>query len=416
MRDGDAAATAEAVARRSYGKLVAFLAARTRDVAAAEDALSEAFAAALADWPKSGIPESPEGWLMTAAKRKLIDTARRGKTRDAAEPQLTLIAEELGEMATLEKDGHDIPDKRLALMFACAHPAIEEVIRAPLILQTVMGLSANAIASAFLTSPAAMAKRLVRAKEKIRDAGIPFEVPGREELGPRLSAVLDAIYATFSEGWSNPSDFDDVRRDLTGESLFLARLTIELMPEESEALCLAALMFHAEARRAARRDDTGQYVPLAEQDVALWNIELISEADTLIQLAGGMEGLGRYELEAALQSAHALRRLTGRNNWAEIVALYDALLAMQGSPVVAINRALAIAEIDGPGAALDAMPSAESDARLANYQPYWAARAELLVRWGATAEASQAYDLAIGLERDPAVRTFLLKRKARLGN
>src|SRR6185295_12534123 len=160
------------------------------------------------------------------------------------------------------------------------------------------------------------------------------------------------------------------------------------------------------------RGYAGQYVPLAEQDVALWNIELISEADALIQLAGGMEGLGRYELEAALQSAHALRRLTGRNNWAEIVALYDALLAMQGSPVVAINRALAIAEIDGPGAALDALPHPDSDARLANYQPYWAARAELLARWGAKAEASQAYDLAIGLERDPAVRKFLLKRKA----
>ena len=215
MQGGDAAATAEAVARRSYGKLIAFLAARTRDVAAAEDALSEAFAAALSDWPKSGIPDSPEGWLMTAAKRKLIDRARRGKTRDAAEPQLTLIAEELGEMDARRED---IPDKRLGLMFACAHPAIEESIRAPLILQTVMGLSANAIASAFLTSPAAMAKRLVRAKEKIRDAGIPFEVPGREELGPRLSAVLDAIYATFSEGWSDPSDLDDVRRDLTARA------------------------------------------------------------------------------------------------------------------------------------------------------------------------------------------------------
>jgi len=409
--EGDAAATAEAVARRSYGKLVAFLAARTRDVAAAEDALSEAFASALADWPRSGIPESPEGWLMTAAKRKLIDRARRAKTKDAAEPQLALMAEELGEM-----DTQDIPDKRLALMFACAHPAIEESIRAPLILQTVMGLSANAIASAFLTSPAAMAKRLVRAKDKIRDAGIPFEVPGREELAPRLSAVLDAIYATFSEGWSDPSDFDDVRRDLTGESLFMAQLVVQLMPLESEALGLAALMLHAEARRAARRDAEGEYVPLAEQDVTRWNIEQISEADILIRRAGGIEGLGRYEVEAALQSAHALRRLTGRNNWAEIVALYDALLAMQGSPVVAINRALAIAEIDGPTIALDALPHPDSDARLANYQPYWAARAELLARWGAAAEAAQAYDLAIGLERDPAVRTFLLKRKARLGH
>ncbi|HEV7689866.1 MAG TPA: DUF6596 domain-containing protein, partial [Hyphomonadaceae bacterium] len=260
MREDDAAATAEAVARRSYGKLVAFLAARTRDVAAAEDALSEAFAAALADWPRSGVPDSPEGWLMTAAKRKLIDRARRGKTREAAEPQLALMAEELGEMDAHHLKSGDIPDKRLALMFACAHPAIEESIRAPLILQTVMGLSANAIASAFLTSPAAMAKRLVRAKDKIRDAGIPFEVPGREELAPRLSAVLDAIYATFSEGWSDPSDFDDVRRDMTGESLFMAQLVVQLMPLESEALGLAALMMHAEARRVGRRDREGGYV------------------------------------------------------------------------------------------------------------------------------------------------------------
>lgn len=411
MQEGDAAATAEAVARRSYGKLVAFLAARTRDVAVAEDALAEAFAAALRDWPRSGVPDSPEGWLMTAAKRKLIDRARRAKTQDAAELQLALMAEELGEM-----EASEIPDKRLALMFACAHPAIEESIRAPLILQTVMGLSANAIASAFLTSPAAMAKRLVRAKEKIRDAGIPFEVPGREELGPRLSAVLDAIYATFSEGWSDPSDLDDVRRDLTGESLFLARLTMELMPDEGEALCLAALMFHAEARRAARRSEAGEYVPLAEQDVGQWNIALMSEADALIRRAGGKDGLGRYELEAALQSAHALRRMTGRDNWAEIVALYDALLAMQGSPVVAVNRALAIAEMDGPTAALGALPHPDGDARLANYQPYWAARAELLSRAGARAEAAQAYDLAIGLERDAAVRAFLLRRKARLAS
>ncbi|MDP3736453.1 MAG: hypothetical protein Q8R02_03630, partial [Hyphomonadaceae bacterium] len=270
--------------------------------------------------------------------------------------------------------------------------------------------------SSFLTSPAAMSKRLVRAKEKIRQAGIPFEVPGREDLPARLSAVLDAIYAAFTEGWTDPAGTDTARRDLTGETLFLAHLATELMPDEPEALGLAALMFHAEARRGARRDLAGNFVPLAEQDTATWDSRLIAKADALIRRAGAKGSLGRYELEAALQSAHAHRRLTGRNNWAEIAALYDALQTLVASPVVAINRALAIAELEGPGAALDAMPSADADPRLASYQPYWAARAELLGRWNAVAEASQAYDMAIGLERDPAVRRFLQKKKAMLAN
>jgi RNA polymerase sigma factor (sigma-70 family) len=406
--EGDAQQTAEAVARRSYGKLVAFLAARTRDVAAAEDALSEAFAKALSEWPRTGCPDSPEGWLMTVARRKLIDAARRRRTGDGAAPQLQLIAEELGAA-----EATDIPDHRLALMFACAHPAIEESVRAPLILQVVLGLSADAIASAFLASPAAMSKRLVRAKEKIRRAGIPFSVPAREELPGRTSAVLDAIYAAFTEGWTDPAGTDAARRDLTGEALFLARLATELMPDESEALGLAALMFHAEARRAARRNAAGDYVPLAEQDPELWDAGLIAQAEALLRRAGSKGSLGRYELEAALQSAHVHRRCTGRNNWIEIVRLYDALQAVAPSPVVAINRALAIAEVDGPGAALDALPDA--DARLASYQPFWAARAELLSRWGAAMEAREAYDMAIGLERDLAVRKFLLKRKAMLG-
>src|SRR6185295_13149341 len=204
----------------------------------------------------------------------------------------------------------------------------------------------------FLTSPAAMAKRLVRAKDKIREAGIPFTVPERQELPERLSAVLDAIYAAFTEGWTDPLGTDTARRDLTGESLFLARMTTELMPDEPEALGLAALMFHAEARRPARRNSAGDFVPLAEQDTNLWDAKLIAEADDLIRRAGEKRSIGRYELEAALQSAHAHRRRTGRSNWAEIVALYDALQTLVVSPVVAINRALALAEVQGPLAAL----------------------------------------------------------------
>src|SRR5712672_2822263 len=238
-RGGEQArAAAEAVARRSYGKLVAFLAARTRDVAAAEDALSEAFAAALADWPVKGCPANPEGWLLTVARRKVIDMFRGRRRHELAGEQLRVLAEGLDAVAT----DAQIPDQRLALMFACAHPAIDAAVRAPLILQVVLGLDAKTIASAFLTSPAAMGKRLVRAKDKIRQAGIPFSVPEREELPGRLDTVLDAIYAAFAEGWTDPGGTDLARRDLTEEAMFLARLVTELLPSEPEALGLLALL------------------------------------------------------------------------------------------------------------------------------------------------------------------------------
>jgi RNA polymerase sigma-70 factor (ECF subfamily) len=289
-------------------------------------------------------------------------------------------------------------------MFACAHPAIEAGIRAPLMLQVVLGLDAKTIASAFLIAPAAMGKRLVRAKDKIRHARIPFRIPEREELPGRLATVLDAVYAAFAEGWTDPGGTDIARRDLIGEAMFLARLVTELLPEEPEALGLLALMLHAEARRHARRNGDGEYVPLAEQDPALWDARMIIEAEALLRRAGAPGSLGRYRLEAALQSAHVYRRRTGQANWVEVVQLYDALSALTGSPVVAINRALAIAELHGAGAA---------DGRLAEYQPYWAAQAELLARTGAPGEARRAYEIAIGLERDPAVRRFLQRRQER---
>jgi RNA polymerase sigma-70 factor (ECF subfamily) len=299
-------------------------------------------------------------------------------------------------------------------MFACAHPAIDASIRAPLILQAVLGLDAKTIASAFLTSPAAMSERLVRAKEKIRQAGIPFRVPEREELPGRLGAVLDAIYAAFTEGWTDPAGADVIRRDLTEEAMFLARLASELLPQEPEALGLLALMLHAEARRRARRQQYGEYVPLAEQDPASWDAPMMAEAEALLRRAGAMGATGRYQLEAALQSAHVYRCRTGNANWPAVVQLYDALYALVGSPVVAINRALAIAEVDGADAALQAMPRVEDDARLAEYQPYWAARAELLAKTGAYDEARRAYEIATGLERDPAVRRFLQRRQSAL--
>jgi predicted RNA polymerase sigma factor len=412
FHDGDeqARSTADAVARRSYGKLVAFLAARIRDVAAAEDALSEAFASALADWPKNGCPSNPEAWLLTVARRKAIDM-HRGKLRhEIGGNQLRIMAEGL-DAAAAESE---IPDQRLALMFACAHPAIDAGIRAPLILQVVLGLDAAMIASAFLVSPVAMGKRLVRAKDKIRQAGIPFRVPEREELPGRLDAVLETIYAAFAEGWTDPGGTDVARRDLTEESFFLARLVVEMLPQEPEALGLLALMLHAEARRNARRNATGEYVPLAEQDPALWDWQKIEEAERLLLRASTLGLIGRYQLEAALQSAHVARRRTGLANWDDVVHLYDALFALTASPVVAINRALAIAELHGPSAALDAMPNVAADARLAEYQPYWAARAELLAKTSANAEARHAYEIAIGLECDPAVRRFLQQRQSAL--
>jgi RNA polymerase sigma-70 factor (ECF subfamily) len=403
--DEQARSTADAVARRSYGKLVAFLAARTGDVAAAEDALSEAFAAALKDWPQHGCPSSPEGWLLTVARRKNIDRIRAQRHEEPAADRLQTIAEG-------SEGADEIPDRRLGLMFACAHPAIDESIRAPLILQAVLGLDAKTIASAFLASPAAMSKRLVRAKEKIRQAAIPLRIPDRDELPQRLAAVLDAIYATFSEGWADPQGTDATRRDFTEEALFLGRLTTELLPREPEPLGLLALMLHAEARRHARRTPDGEYVPLAEQDPALWDAQMIDEAEAALKRAGALGAIGRFQLEAALQSAHVDRCRTGRPNWPEVLQLYDALLALTGSPVIAINRALAVAEVCGATKALEALEAAAANSCIKDYQPYWAARGELLSRTGASEEARQAWQMAIGLEKDPAVRRFLQNRNA----
>lgn len=404
-----ARAAAETAARRSYGKLIAYLAARSRDVAAAEDALAEAFASALADWPRNGVPDNPEAWLLTTARRRAIDAVRRKHSAAMGEDHLTLMAEELEEAAA---DPAAIPDRRLALMFACAHPAIDPGIRAPLILQCVLGFDAVAIGSAFLVAPATMGQRLVRAKTKIRAAGIPFRVPERDELAPRLEAVLDAIYAVFAEGWSG---MDLKRRELSGEALWLGRLVIALLPDQAEALGLLALMLHADARRDARRDAAGNFVPLAEQPMAQWDHALIAEADALLLRAKAQGAIGRYQLEAAVQSAHAARRHLGRSDWPAILTLYDGLLALTGSPVVAVNRAVALAEVQGAAAGLAALDAIAADRRIAEYQPYWAARAELLARRGDREAADNAYALAIGLESDPALRNFLQRQRAALG-
>jgi len=405
----ETARAAEAAARRSYGKLIAFLAARSHDVAGAEDALSEAFAAALADWPVRGIPREPDAWLLTVARRKMVDAVRLRRLDEGAAAHMLLLA----ELADEERAEHAVPDQRLGLLFACAHPGIDAGVRAPLMLQVVLGFDAAAIASAFLVAPATMGQRLSRAKAKIRQAGIGFEVPERDALRERLDAVLDAIYAAYAEGWSDPQGADARRRNLADEAIWLGRLAASLLPDESEAFALLSLMLHAHARRETRRNAAGDYVPLDEQDTTHWDAGMIEEAEALLTRANRCSGGGgRFHLEAAVQSAHAVRRLTGQADWGAIEQLYDALCALTGSPVAALNRAVAVAQTRGPAAGLAELDALVADDRLADYQPYWAARADLLARSGDIDTALHAYRQAIGLERDPSVRHFLQQRMA----
>jgi RNA polymerase sigma-70 factor (ECF subfamily) len=392
---------AQRIARESYGKLVAFLARRTRDVAAAEDALSEAFAAALVEWPRKGVPQNPEGWLMAVAKRKTIDAVRRMQSGEAASQHLKLLAEEFEAMGGIERQ---IPDERLALMFACAHPAIDPTIRTPLILQTVLGLDAADIGSAFLVTPAAMGQRLARAKHKIKVAAIPFRVPDRAELGERLDAVLEAVYAAYSNGWSDPAN---AQNNLADEAIWLGRLIAGLLPGEPEALGLLALMLFLQSRCNARRSGAGEFVPLSEQDPGAWNGELVDEAERLLRRASAMKVIGRFQMEAAIQSVHAARRFTGATDWKAIVGFYGGLYELTGSAVVAINHAVALAEVEGADAGIAALPKLSDNPELVQFQPYYAARAALLAQAGQLAEARLAYDMAIGLETDPAIRLFL---------
>jgi RNA polymerase sigma-70 factor, ECF subfamily len=411
-RDADARAVAARVARESYGKLVAYLAATSRDVPGAEDALADAFASALAVWPNQGAPSNPEGWLATTARRRLIDAARRRRTADQASEALELIDSELKEAADA-RDG--IPDRRLALMFACAHPAIEESIRAPLMLQTILGLDAAAIASAFLVSPAAMGQRLSRAKAKIRLAGVPFKIPEREDLPERLGVALEAIYAAFSHGWAEAFSDDPRGRNLAEEAIWLGRVVVSLIPNEPEAMGLLALMLYAHSRREARRDGLGRYVPLSDQAVELWDRSAIEEAEGLLRAASALGAPARFQLEAAVQSVHAARRLTGTTDWGAIVVLYDALFALTASPVVAVNRAAAVAHARGAAAGLELLDDVGVNGGLAGFEPYWVARADLCAKLGDVVAARSAYSLAIGLQTDPAARAFLIERLAALG-
>lgn len=401
--------TAERIARESYGRLLAYLAARTRDVTGAEDALAEAFTSALARWPLDGVPDRPEAWLLTVARRRQSDAMRRASTTRRGESHLQLIRDELEALA-MSPD--TIPDRRLALMFACAHPQVEPAMRSPLILQTILGLTAADIGAAFLVPAATMGQRLVRAKARIAELGLAFEIPDRSELPRRLDAVLEAIYAAYAKGWS--SLVDDPDGQLATEAIWLGRLVTELVPDSPEAKGMLALMYYSHARSAARRDSFGNYVPLERQDIALWDHDAILAAESLLNAASAAGPTGRCQLEAAIQSAHIARRLAGHDNWPAIVQLYDLLLSMTGSPVVLLNRAAALAETEGAAVALASIATLADDRRMQDYQPYWALRGQLLTMAGDRAAAQEALILAMGLSTDPAIRRWLADRRAAL--
>jgi RNA polymerase sigma-70 factor (ECF subfamily) len=400
----------ESVARESYGRLVAYLSARTRDPAGAEDALGDALLAALTTWPRDGIPASPEGWLLTAARNRLTDHARHRLVRAQSEPTLQII------MQSRDWEDRDLlPDQRLNLMLVCAHPAIDSDMHTPLMLQMVLGLDAAAIGRAFLVAPQAMGQRLVRAKTKIRQTRIAFEIPGADSLPARLTAVLNAIYAAFGDSWEDADGADAHRAELVDEAIWLARLLSNLLAEEPEVRGLLALMLHCEARRPARRSSDGRYVPLADQNCALWREPLIEEAERQLALASHASRVGRYQLEAAIQSVHAERRRSGKTQWCAIAAFYDRLATLTGAVGVEVGRAAAHAEIEGPAAALTLLDRIDRTLS-SGYQPYWAVRGHLLDQMGRGASAVAAYTCAIDLTADEAVRGFLLQRRAAAAN
>lgn len=400
----------EVAARASRSRLLAFLASRTRDLAAAEDALADAFHAALETWPRSGVPDKPEAWLLTVARHRLIDAARHVRVHTDAAADLLVIADEAQELTSL---GTAFPDERLKLMFICAHPAIDAAARTPLMLQTVLGLDLTRIASAFLVQPAAMGQRLSRAKRKIRDADIAFEVPAARELLPRLDAVLETVYAAYGSGWDDVAGGDNLHQGLAAEAVDLGQLLLELLPSEPEVLGLLALMLHCEARRDARRTVHGAYVPLSEQDVACWAWPQIEAAEKLLHAAQRSGQVGRFQLEAAIQSAHARRAVAGTTDWKSIAALYDGLVRLAPTTGAQVARAAAIGEAEGAAVGWAALAALPAEA-IHSYQPYWALAAHLLKCLRRAPEARAAYERALGLCADPAMREFLARQAAEL--
>ena len=398
-------AAADAAARASYGRLLAYLTCHWQDITAAEDALSDAFLAALQKWPQTGVPASPEAWLLTVARRKLLDAVRRNKrfvslaVLDGAADDFAVSLESLS-----------IPDERLRLMLLCTHPAIDPAIRPALILQVALGLDAPTMASAFLVSPDAMTKRLVRAKKRLRDARVRFEMPERGEMPERLNAVLEAIYAAYFLGREGTLTEGDSRDELRGEAIYLARLVANLLPENGEALGFLALVLFCEARRPAQVDSQGDFVPLLEQDPQSWDAALSREGYTLLARAAPLKQPGLFQIEAAIQAAHCYCAHSGFVPWQEIAALYDRLVSLTPTVGASVSRAIAHAYATGqPEQGLKLLDALNPDF-VRDYQPWWAARGHLLALLQQPDAAYSCLHRALGLTSQPRLRRFVVTR------
>ncbi|MEL6564592.1 MAG: DUF6596 domain-containing protein [Pseudomonadota bacterium] len=399
MTDPTVQARAADVARAAYGKLIAMIASRSGDIISAEDALSDAFVAALRTWPDRGIPDNPEAWLLTVAKNRRTDQARKDVR--------LVITDEVPEMADLSVCAEDDAlDERLKLLFVCAHPAIDPAIRTPLMLQTVLGLEADQIARAFLVSPTAMAQRLVRAKKKIKSAGIPFVVPDASAYPERMGAVLEAVYGAYAVDWLEGAG------DLSHEAFFLATILADLAPQNAEALGLTALIGFIEARRTARLRD-GVLVPVPEQDTSLWDAALVDRSAAVLTRAASLSHMGRFQLEAAIQSVHAARSVTGNTDWRAVSQLYAGLLKLHPTIGAAVGQAAAVAEDAGPVEGLKLLDQIDF-ADLDRYQPAHAVRAQCLAQLDRVAEAAEAYAKAISLCTDLPSRRWLETKRAGL--
>ncbi len=394
--------------RRVFATLIRLLG----DFDLAEDALHDAFAAALQQWPKDGIPANPRAWLVSAGRFKAIDAIRRRARFNAS---LGQIAEQLDAQTTdfTESVDQDVEDDRLRLIFTCCHPALSPDARIALTLREVCGLTTEEIARAFLTAPPTLAQRIVRAKAKIRDAGIPYEVPTREDLPGRLDTVLHVVYLAFNEGYSASAGDSLTRADLSGEAIRLGLLLIELLPEPEIGGLLALMLLH-ESRRPARTSPTGDLVLLEDQDRSLWNRNQIAEGIALVERALSSRRFGPYTLQAAIAAVHAEATTVGKTDWAQIVGLYGLLARVEPSPVVELNRAVAIAMRDGPEAGLALIDSLLAEGELSGYHLAHSARAEMCRRLGLTSEAKASYERALSLTQLEPERRFLEGRLAEL--